>query len=168
MQSGVLRNFVNAVVSQKISFFGKCIKILWIIYKKLKSVSLKWSSLFKYFYSLCEKNEVWLYYENAVVTDKIPFFWKWFKILWRIHEKLTCVFLNEKNSIQHFNSLFEVNGVLNYFLKVVISEKSLCFVSALRFYEAFPRNPHAFLWIRSRVFIHFNLLCKLNGVLHYL
>ena len=100
--NGVLRNFVNAVVSQKISFFGKCIKILWIIYKKLKSVSLKWSSLFKYFYSLCEKNEVWLYYENAVVTDKIPFFWKWFKILWRIHEKLTCVFLNEKNSIQTF------------------------------------------------------------------
>ena len=68
---------------------------------------------------------------------------------------------------KHFNSLFEVNEVLNYFLKVVISEKSLCFVSALRFYEEYNRNPHAFLLKKSSLFKHFNRLCKVYGVLHY-
>ena len=65
---------------------------------------------------------------------------------------------------KYFNSLFEVNGVLNDFLKVVISEKSLCFVSALRFQEAFTKFSHAFLSQRSSLFKHFTSLCKVNGV----
>ena len=104
---------------------------------------------------------------NAIVSEKITFFWKCNKILGRIHEKVTCFSLKEK-SIKTFQFSVRSEWSVELLCKILISEKSLCFVSALRFYEEFNRNPHAFLWMRSRVFKHFNLLCKLNGVLHYL
>ena len=47
--------------------------------------------------------------------------------------------------------------------------KSLSFESALIYLQAFTRNAHAFLWKRSSLFQHFNLLCEVNGVLfHFL
>ena len=67
--------------------------------------------------------------------------------------------------IQHFNSLWEVNGVILHFLNAVLQRKSLSFERALSYLQAFIRNSHLFLWKRSSLFQHFNSLCEVNGVL---
>ena len=47
--------------------------------------------------------------------------------------------------------------------------KSLSFESALSYLQAFNRNSHVFLWKRSSLLQHFNLLLEGNGVLlHFL
>ena len=103
---------------------------------------------------------------NAIVSEKITFFWKCNKILGRIHEKVTCFSLKEK-SIKTFQFSVRSEWSVELLCKILISEKSLCFVSALRFYEEYNRNPHAFLLKKSSLFKHFNRLCKVYGVLHY-
>ena len=75
---------------------------------------------------------------------------KWFKILWSIHEKLTCVSLKEEQSVQ----ILEVT-VWSEWTVVLLWEwgnsrkKALYFECALGFYEAFTTNPHVFRWMRA-------------------
>ena len=59
----------------------------------------KRSSLFQHFNSLCEVNGVLLHFLNALLLEKITLFWNCLKLLKSIHQKLTCIFLKEKQSL---------------------------------------------------------------------
>ena len=59
----------------------------------------KRSSLFQHFNSLCEVNGVLLHFLNAVFSEKISFLWKCLKLLTSIHNKLTRIFLKEKQFV---------------------------------------------------------------------
>ena len=97
--NGVLLHFLNAVLSEKITFLWKCLKLLTRFHKKLTSVSLK------------EKQSVptlqftvWSEWSvasllNAVLSVKIPFLWMCLKLLTSIQQKFTCVSLKEKQSV---------------------------------------------------------------------
>ena len=98
-ENGVLQEFLNAVLSEKITFLWKCLKLHTSIQQKLTCVSWKKSSLFKHFNSLCEVNGVLLHFLNAVLSEKITFLWKCLKLLTSIQQKLTCVSLKEKQSV---------------------------------------------------------------------
>ena len=134
-----------------------------------KSHAFLWnrSSLFQHFNSLCEVNGVLPHFLNAVLSEKITFLWKCLELLTSIQQKLTCVSLKEK-SMKTFQFSVRSDWSVELLCKILISEKSLCFVSALRFYEEYNRNPHAFLLKKSSLFKHFNWLCKVFGVLHYI
>ena len=58
----------------------------------------KRSSQLQHFNSLCEVNGVFLDFLNAVLSEKMTFFWKYLKLVTCIHRKLTCVSLKEKQS----------------------------------------------------------------------
>ena len=83
----------------------------------------KRSSRIQHFNSLCEVNRVLLHFLNALLLEKITLFWNCLKLLTSIHKTLTSVSMKEKYLFQHFNSLWEVNGVLPHFLNAVLSEK---------------------------------------------
>ena len=72
--NGVLLHFLNAVLSEKVTFLWKCLKLLKSIHKKLISVSWKRSSLFQHFNSLCEVNGVLFHFLNSLLSDKITLF----------------------------------------------------------------------------------------------
>ena len=97
--NGVLLHFLNALLSEKITLFWNCLNLLTSIHKKLTSVLCKRSSLFQHFNSLWEVNGVLFHFLNAVLSEKITFLWKCLKQLARIHKKLTCVSLKEKQSV---------------------------------------------------------------------
>ena len=83
----------------------------------------KRSNLFQHFISLCEVNGVLLHFLNAVLSEKITFLSKYLKLLTSVHQQLTWVSWKNSSLFQHFNSLWEVNGVLLLFLNAVLSEK---------------------------------------------
>ena len=97
--NGVLLHFLNAVLSEKITLLWNCLKLLTRIHQQLTWVSLKNSSLFQHFNSLCEVNGVLLYFLNAVLSEKITFLWKCLKLLTSIHQQLTWVSLKATQSV---------------------------------------------------------------------
>ena len=68
-------------------------------------------------------NGVLIHFVNAVLSGKITFLWNCLKLLTCIHQQLTCISLKEKQSVPHFNSLCEANGVFLHILNAVVSEK---------------------------------------------
>ena len=104
-------------------FLWNCLKLLTSIYQQHTWVSLKEKQSVQHFNSLCEVNGVLRHFVNAVLSEKITVLWNCLKLLTSIHQQHTWVSLKEKQSVQHFNSLCEVNGVLCHFLNAVISEK---------------------------------------------
>ena len=82
----------------------------------------KRSNLFQHFSSLCEGNGVLFHFLNSVLSEKITFFWDCIKLLASIHQQISWGSLQKKRSIQHFNSLYGVNGVLLPFLNAVVTE----------------------------------------------
>ena len=95
--NGVLLHFLNALLSEKITPFWNCLKLLIRIHKKHLLLWTR-SSLFQHFNSLCEVNGVLLHFLNAVLSEKITFPWKYLKLFTSIHKKLTSVSLKEKQS----------------------------------------------------------------------
>ena len=65
--NGVLLHFLNAVLSEKITFLWKCLKLLTAFNRNSHAFHWKRSSLFQHFNSLCEVNGVLLYFLNAVL-----------------------------------------------------------------------------------------------------
>ena len=98
-ENGVLLHFLNAVFSEKITFHWNCLMLHTSIHQKLHSFLWKRSSLFQQFISLCEVNGVLHHFLNAVLSEKITFFWKCLRLLTSIHKKLTCISLKEKESV---------------------------------------------------------------------
>ena len=96
--NGVLLHFLNAVLSEKITFLWKCLKLLSSIHKKLTSVSLKEKQSVPTLQFTVRVNGVLLHFLNAVLSEKITFLWKCLNILTSIHNKLTSVYLKEKKS----------------------------------------------------------------------
>ena len=97
--NGVFLHILITVVSEKITFLWKCLKLLTSIHKKLTCILWKRSSVLQHFNSLCEVNGVHLHILNAVVSEKITFLWKSLKLLTSIQQKFTCVSLKEKYSV---------------------------------------------------------------------
>ena len=97
--NGVLLHFLNALLLEKITLFWNCLKLLKAFTRKSHLFLWKRSSLFQNFYSLCEVNGVLLHFINAVLSEKITFFWKCLKLLTSIQQKLTCISLKEKQSV---------------------------------------------------------------------
>ena len=97
--NGVLLHFLNAVVSEKITFLWKCLNLLQAFNRNSQAFHWKRSSLFQHFNSLCEVNGVLLHFLNAVLSEKITFLWKCLKLLTSIQQKFTCVSLKEKKSV---------------------------------------------------------------------
>ena len=96
--NGVLLHFLNAVLSEKITFLWKCLKVLTSIRMKLTCVSLKEKQSVPKLLSVCEENGVLIHFLNTVLSEKITFLWNCLKLLTCIHKKLTCVSLKEKQS----------------------------------------------------------------------
>ena len=96
---GVLLHFLNAVLSEKITFLWKCLKLLTSIHQQITWDSLKKSSRFQQFNSLCEANGVFTHFLYAVLSEKITFLSKYLKLLTSIHQQLTWVSLKEKQSV---------------------------------------------------------------------
>ena len=92
----------------------------------------KRSSLFQHFNSLCEVKGVLLHFLNAVLSEKITFLWKRLNLLASIRKKHTCVSLKGSSLFQHYNSMFEVNGVLLQFLNTLFLEKIILFWNCLK------------------------------------
>ena len=97
--NGVLLHFLNAVLSEKITFFWKCLSYLQAFNRNSHAFLWKGSCLFQHFNSLCEVNGVFLHFLNAVLSEKITFLWKCLKLLTSIHRKLKCVSVKEKLSV---------------------------------------------------------------------
>ena len=97
--NGVLLHFLNAVLSEKITFLWKSLKLLTSIPPNSHAFLWKRRSLFQHFNSLCEVNGVLLHFLNAVLSEKITFLWKCLKLLTHIHRKLKCVSMKEKLSV---------------------------------------------------------------------
>ena len=97
--NGVLLRFLNAVLSEKITFHWKCLKLLSSIQKNSHAFLWKRSSLFQHFNSLCEVNGVLLHFLKAVLSGKITFLSKYLKQQTSIHQQLTWVSLKEKQSV---------------------------------------------------------------------
>ena len=97
--NGVLPHFLNAVLSEKITFHWKCLKLLSSIPKNSHEFLWKRSSLFQYFNSLCEVNGVLLHFLNAAATEIITFFWNCLKLPTSIQQQLTCISLKEKQCV---------------------------------------------------------------------
>ena len=97
--NGVLLHFLNAVVTEIITFFETALSYLTAFRRTSHSFLWKRSSLSQHFNSLWEVNGVLLYFLNAVVTEKITFLWKCLELHKSNHKKLTCVSLKEKQSV---------------------------------------------------------------------
>ena len=97
--NGVLLHFLNAVITNIITFFWNSLKLLTSIHQQLTWVSLERSSLFQHFNSLCEVNGVLLHFLNAILSVKITFLWNWLRLHTSIHQQLTCISLKEKQSV---------------------------------------------------------------------
>ena len=97
--NGVLLHFLNAVLSEKITFFESALSYLQAFTRNSNAFLWKRSSLFQHFNSLYEVSGVLLHFLNAVLLEKITFLWKCLKLLTSIHQKLTCISLKEKQSV---------------------------------------------------------------------
>ena len=98
-ENGVLLHFLNAVLSEKITFLWKCLKLLTSIQQKFTCVSLE------------EKQSVptlqftvrseWSVASLSICFrfKKITFLWNCLKLLPSIHKKVTSVSLKEKQSV---------------------------------------------------------------------
>ena len=95
----LLFQFLNAVLSEKITFLWNCLKLLTSIHQQLSWVSLKDKQSVPTLNSLCEVNGVLLHFLKAVISDKITFLWNCLKLLTCIHQQLTCISLKEKQSV---------------------------------------------------------------------
>ena len=97
--NGLLLHFLNAVLSEKITFLWKCLKLLISIQQKYTCVSLKEKQSVPTLQFSCEVNGVSLHFPIAVLSEKIAFLWKCLKLLTSIQQKFTCVSLKEKQSV---------------------------------------------------------------------
>ena len=130
--NGVWLHLVNAVVSEKITFFWKCINFIPAYIRNSHAFLWKKSSQFKHFNSLSKESGDFIYLVNAVVSENITVFWKCLKRLTRIHVKLTCVSWKKLSLFKHFNSWCEVNGVCLYLVNAVVSEKITFFWQCIK------------------------------------
>ena len=98
----LLFHFLNAVLSEKITFLSKYLMLFTSILQQLTWVLWKRRSLFQHFNSLCEVNGVLCHFLNAVRSEKITVLWKCLKLLTSIQKKLTSVYLKEKQCVPTF------------------------------------------------------------------
>ena len=96
--NGVLLHFLNAVLSEKIPFLWKCLKLIASIIKKLKCVSLKEKQsvptlqfTVRSEWSVASLSKFCPFRENH-------FNWKCLNLITSIQKKLTCISLKEKQS----------------------------------------------------------------------
>ena len=97
--NGVLLHFLNAVLSEKITFIWKFHGYIRAFNRNSHTFLRKRSSLFQHFNSLCDVIGVLLHFLNAVLSENITFLWKCLKLLTSIHRKLKCVPMKEKLSV---------------------------------------------------------------------
>ena len=96
-------------------------------------------SLFQHLNSLCEVNGVLIHFLNALLSEKISHFWNCLKLLIRIHKKHLLLW-TRSSLFQHFNSMFEVNGVLLHFLNAVFSEKKTFLWKCLKLHTSIQQK----------------------------
>ena len=100
--NGVLLHFLNAVLSEKITFPWKCLKLLTSIHKKLTCIFPKEKQFVPTLQFTCKVNGVLLHFLNALLSEKITFLWNCLKQLTSIQQKLTWVSVKEKQSLPTF------------------------------------------------------------------
>ena len=118
----MLLYFLNAVLSENITFFGRALSYLKAFTSNSHEFLWERSILFTLFNSLCEVNVLLFHFLNAVLSEKITFCLKCLNIITSIHKKLTCISLKKSSLLQQYNSLYEVNGLLLHFLNAVVTE----------------------------------------------
>ena len=97
--NGVLLHFLNAVLSEKITFLWKCLKLLSSIHKKLTCIFLKEKqSVPKLQFTVRSEWSV-ASLSKCCLSKKITFLWKCLRLHTRIQQKFTCVSLKEKQSV---------------------------------------------------------------------
>ena len=96
--NGVLLHFLNAVLSEKITFLWKCLKLLTHIHRKLKSVSMKEKLSVPTFQFTVGSEWSVASLSKCCLSEKITFLWKCLMLLTSIQQKLTCISLKVKQS----------------------------------------------------------------------
>ena len=100
--NGLLLHFLTAVLSEKITFLWKCLKLLTSIQQKFTCISLKEKQSFPTIqfpvrseWSAASLFKCCSYRDNHV-------FWNCLKLLTSIHHQLTSISLKEKQSVPTF------------------------------------------------------------------
>ena len=168
--NGVLLHFLNAVLSEKITFLWKCLKLLTSIQQKFTCISLreKQSVPTLQFTVRCEWSVASLskcspFRENHSLL-KLP-------LATYKHSQETHICFSEREAVCSNISIHSAKWMECCFTFKMLSfqRKSLFFESALSYLQAFTINSHPFLWKKSSLFQTFNSLCVVNGVLlHFL
>ena len=97
--NGVLRHFLNAVLSEKITFLWKCLKLLTSIHQQLTWVSLKEKQSVPTLQFTVQSEWSVASLSNCCTFRENHFLWKCLKLLTSIHQQLTWVSLKEKQSV---------------------------------------------------------------------
>ena len=84
---------------------------------------------------------------------------KCLKLLRTIHEKLNCVSLKEKKSVQTLQFTVRSEWSIASLWKCCLFRENYFLWKCMRLLRSIHENSHVFLWNKSSLFKHFNSLC---------